>query len=89
MRLEGKVAIVTGAGTGIGQGIALALAKEGAAVTVDYVGKASIAQDSLDKIKAMGGRGLGVDADISNPADVDSLRKPTCNWGRTKRRSSL
>lgn len=77
MRLEGKVAIVTGAGTGIGQGIALALAKEGAAVTVDYVGKASIAQDSLDKIKAMGGRGLGVDADISNPKDVDSLIQQT------------
>ncbi len=77
MRLEGKVAIVTGAGTGIGQGIAVAMAKEGAAVVVDYVGIASIAQDSLDKIKALGARGMGIDADISNPKDVASLIQQT------------
>ena len=73
VKLEGKVAIVTGAGTGIGQGIALAFAKEGASVVVDYVGAASVAQDSLDKIKALGATGMGVDADISDPAQVASL----------------
>ena len=40
MRLQGKIAVVTGAGTGIGQAIALAFAKEGASVVVDYVGNA-------------------------------------------------
>jgi glucose 1-dehydrogenase len=77
MKLEGKVAVVTGAGTGIGQGIALGFAREGASVVVDYVGDASIAQDSLDKIKAIGGNAIGVDADISDPAQVQSLIQQT------------
>lgn len=77
VKLQNKVAIITGAGTGIGQGIALAMAKEGAAVVVDYVGDAAVAQDSLDRIKAMGARGLGIDADISNPKDVASLIQQT------------
>jgi len=55
MGLENKVAIVTGAGTGIGQGIALAMAKAGAGIVVDYVGKAAIAQDTIDQITRMGG----------------------------------
>ena len=77
MRLQDKVAVVTGAGTGIGQGIALALAREGAAVVVDYVGNATVAQQTLDQIKAINGKGLGVDADITNPKDVASLIEQT------------
>ncbi len=77
MRLQGKVAIVTGAGTGIGQAIALGLAKEGAAIVVDYVGKASVSEDTLNKIQVMGGKSLGVDADISQPADVQALLEKT------------
>jgi glucose 1-dehydrogenase len=77
MRLEGKVAVVTGAGTGIGQGIALGFAREGASVVVDYVGKAAVAQQTLDQIKAMGGNAIGVDADISNPAEVQTLIEQT------------
>lgn len=46
-------------------------------MVVDYVGKASVAQDSLDKIKAMGGKAMGIDADISNPKDVASLIEQT------------
>jgi glucose 1-dehydrogenase len=73
MRLQGKVAVVTGAGTGIGQAIAVAFAQSGAAVVVDYVGKASVSEDTIDKINAMGGKVLGVDADISLPDDVNAL----------------
>ena len=73
MRLQGKTAVVTGAGTGIGQAIALAFAQEGSAVVVDYVGNASVPKDTLSKIGAMGGKSLGVDADISNPDQVNTL----------------
>ena len=73
MRLQDKVAVVTGAGTGIGQAIALAFAEEGAAVVVDYVGSASVSADTIDKIGAMGRKSLGVDADISLPTEVNDL----------------
>jgi glucose 1-dehydrogenase len=77
MRLQGKTAVVTGAATGIGQAIAIAFAKEGASVVVDYVGKKDVAQDTIDKINAVGGKSLGVDADVSNPDQVNSLVQQT------------
>jgi glucose 1-dehydrogenase len=77
VRLQDKVAVVTGAGTGIGQAIALAFAEAGAAVVVDYVGNASVSADTLKKIGATNGRSLGIDADISLPADVDALVQKT------------
>lgn len=77
MKLQDKVAIVTGAGTGIGQAIALAFAEAGAAVVVDYVGKASVSEDTIHKISAKGKKSLGVDADISLPKDVDKLIQKT------------
>jgi glucose 1-dehydrogenase len=77
MRLQGKTAIVTGAGTGIGQAIAIAFAQEGSAVVVDYVGSAAVAQDTISKISAMGGKALGIDADISIPEQVNDLIRQT------------
>ena len=73
MRLQGKVGVVTGAGTGIGQAIAVAFAQAGAAVVVDYVGQANVSEGTIKTISAMGGKALGVDADISRPDDVNSL----------------
>lgn len=81
--LEGKVAVITGAGTGIGQGIAVEMAKAGANVVVDYVGKAHIAQDTIDQITKIGGKAIGVDADISDPDDVALLiRKTVESFGK-------
>jgi glucose 1-dehydrogenase len=77
MRLQGKTAIVTGAGTGIGQAIALAFAQEGASVVVDYVGNTSVAEETLNKIGVMGGKSLGVSTDVSNPDQVKGLIQQT------------
>ena len=73
MKLSNKVAIVTGAATGIGQAIAVAFAREGAAVAIDYVGKPGTADQTLEKIKNAGGRAIAPTADISNPQQVGAL----------------
>src|ERR1700735_4172175 len=77
MRLQGRVAVITGAGTGIGQAIAVAVAQAGAAVVVDYIGNASVSEETIDKINGMGGKVLGVNADISLPDDVNALVQKT------------
>jgi glucose 1-dehydrogenase len=83
MRLQEKVAVVTGAGTGIGQAIALAFAEAGASVVVDYVGNASVSEDTISKINAMGKKSLGVAADISLPDEVnDLIQKTVATFGK-------
>jgi glucose 1-dehydrogenase len=73
MNLAGKIAIITGSATGIGQAIALAFAHAGAAVTVDYVGDAKSADDTMAKLAAAGAKAIAVEADVSQPADVARL----------------
>jgi len=73
MRLEGKVAVVTGSGTGIGKAIAIALAAEGASIVVDYVGKPDGANDTVATIGTAGGKATAVAADVSNPDEVARL----------------
>ncbi|HEY8744063.1 MAG TPA: SDR family oxidoreductase [Chloroflexota bacterium] len=73
MRLENKVAIVTGAGTGIGRAIAIRFAQEGAAVVIDYVGAPDNAAQVVQQIEGAGGKALAVEADVSQPDKVQSL----------------
>lgn len=73
MRLEGKVAIVTGSSLGIGKAIALALAREGASVAVNYRSHPEEGQDAVEEIEKAGGRAIAVQADVSRPEDVRSL----------------
>ena len=73
MRLKDKVAIVTGAATGIGQAIAMRFAREGAAVVVDYIGKADVARKTEEAIAKLGGRSIAIEADISQAEDVEKL----------------
>jgi glucose 1-dehydrogenase len=72
-RLEGKVAVVTGSGSGIGQAIAERLAQEGADCVVDYRDHVEEAQATVDKIVAAGGKSVMVHADVSNLADCTNL----------------
>jgi len=72
-RLTGKVAIVTGAATGIGQAIAVRFAQEGASVVVDYVGKPDAASKTEQEIASFGGKVLCVEADVSQPDQVQNL----------------
>jgi 3-oxoacyl-[acyl-carrier protein] reductase len=73
MSLKHKVAIVTGASRGIGRAIALRLAKDGAAVVVNYAGNAEKAQEVVAEIETAGGRAIAVQADVSKVSDVVRL----------------
>lgn len=71
--LEQQVAIVTGASSGIGAGVAKALAAAGAAVVVNYHSQAAPAEELVRQIIAEGGRAIAVGADVSNEQDVERL----------------
>ena len=74
MRLQGKVAIITGSATGIGKAMAQAMAREGAAVTIDYVGRQQdAANEVVHDIEQAGGKALAVSADVSQLDQVQNL----------------
>jgi glucose 1-dehydrogenase len=79
-RLQGKVAIVTGASSGIGQGIAERLGAEGAKVIVDYVGHSDGADETARAIEASGGKAEIIQADITS-LDADRTLVDTA-WSR-------
>ena len=72
-KLEGKVAIVTGASKGIGASIARHLADEGAAVVVNYASSKEGADRVVAEIEGQGGRAVAVQANVAKAADVERL----------------
>jgi len=72
-KLEGKVAVVTGASKGIGAGIAKALANEGASVVVNYSSSQEGADRVVAEIAARGGRAIAVQGDVSKQAHIERL----------------
>jgi 3-oxoacyl-[acyl-carrier protein] reductase len=75
MRLEGKVALVTGAQQGIGRAIAVALARDGADVGVNFLDDASAAEGVAGEIRGLGRRAVTVQGDVSRTASVESMVK--------------
>jgi 3-oxoacyl-[acyl-carrier protein] reductase len=100
MRYKGKVALVTGASSGIGRGIALRLGQEGASVAVNYARNEAGASEVAADIERLGGRAMTVKADITVARQVedmvelvtgawDGLDLVVCNAGVVRRGSLL
>lgn len=75
--LTGKVALVTGASSGIGKAAALALAEQGAAVAINYHRNEAGATDAKQKITEAGGRAIAVQADVTQADEVRALIEKT------------
>jgi glucose 1-dehydrogenase len=73
--LTGQKALVTGANSGIGEAVAVGLARAGADVVVNYVTDPEAAQKVVEAIEAEGTKGLAIEADVSKEAEVEAMFK--------------
>jgi len=81
--LEGKKALVTGGSRGIGRGIALALALQGAEVAINYRSNVEEANKVVEEIKKMGRNSLAIQADVSNSQSVAKMFEYVkSQWGK-------
>lgn len=77
MKLEGKIALVTGSSRGVGRSIALGYAKEGAKVLVNYTSNEKAAKEVVDQILEMGGEAIAVKSDVARKAEAEALVQAT------------
>jgi 3-oxoacyl-[acyl-carrier protein] reductase len=73
MKLKDKVALITGASSGIGKAVALEFAKEGAVVIVNYSGNAEGAEKTVEEIKELGGTAESIKCNISSFSEVQEM----------------
>ena len=73
LSLDGKTALITGGSRGIGRAIAERLAADGAAIVINYARSERLAQEVVKAITAKGGKAIGIQADLSKPAEVRRL----------------
>ncbi len=82
-RLEGKAAVVTGGGRGIGRAICLAYAKEGADLVVNYASKDQPAQEVVEMIRGMGRKAVAVKGNVAVKADAERIiREAVDHFGK-------
>jgi glucose 1-dehydrogenase len=80
LSLTGKIALVTGAGTGIGKGTAIELAKRGAKVAVSYNASDEGAKHTARRIAEVGGESLLVKANVASKQEIDSMAKAVADY---------
>lgn len=81
--LTGKVALITGGSRGIGRAIALTLARQGAAIVVNYQSNAAAAQEVVEQIKTEGGRAVAIQGDVrETTAAQEMVKTATSEFGR-------
>jgi 3-oxoacyl-[acyl-carrier protein] reductase len=73
MKLEGKAAVVTGGGRGVGRAISITYAKEGADVVVNYVSNPKTAQEVVEEIQKIGRKGVAVQADVATDTGAGAV----------------
>src|ERR1700689_2187339 len=73
MRLQNRVALVTGAGTGMGRAIAETFAREGAKVAVNYSKSREAAEEVVTGIRSAGGTAIAIGADVSQVSEVEAM----------------
>lgn len=82
-RLQGQVAIVTGASRGIGRATAIALASDGAMVVVNYASSSQAADAVVSEITALGSQAIALQADVAQADQVDAMFQTVMEkWGR-------
>ncbi len=73
MKLEGKAAVVTGGGRGVGRAVSLAFAREGADVVVNYVSNPKTAQEVAKEIEGLGRKGVAIQADVATKEGAEAV----------------
>src|SRR6185436_14386524 len=72
-KLDGRAALVTGGGRGVGKGIALELARAGCRVAVNYCSSADLAEETVEQIKGMGGDAFAVRGNVADAVQVKEM----------------
>ncbi len=75
-RFERRVSLITGSSRGIGRALALTLAREGAAVVVNYVRNAELASQTVREIEALGSRAVAVQANMETADEIETPLRP-------------